>query len=78
MTPDPKTEKKVFILYDGRAQSGDTDDASVLCTASSEREAKRDSRTFYHVSAIWYEYDLINNEAVNEKRRGDIGKGILR
>jgi hypothetical protein len=70
--------KKVFILYDGRAKYGDTDDAAVLCTAGSEREARHDSRTtFSRIDGIWYEYDLVNNEAVNEQVRWDLGKGLL-
>lgn len=77
-TPRPG---KVFILYDGRAKFGDTDHAAVLVTASSEREAWRDSGTFRDYDAVWFEYDLVagetGQEAVNENVRPDIGKGLL-
>ena len=74
--PDPAT-RCVFILYDGRAKSGDTDDASVIVIADSEAEASSDSEDWRDVDAVWYQYDLVNGEAVNERRRDDIGKGIL-
>ena len=71
--------KKMFILYDGRARYGiDTDDCAVMCTANSASEAWRDSKDcFRDVSAMWFEYDLINGVADNEKPRPDIGKGVL-
>jgi hypothetical protein len=70
--------KKVFVLYDGRAKHGtDTDDCAVLVSANSEREAWDDSETFRDVDGLWFEYDLINGEATNERARPDIGKGIL-
>jgi hypothetical protein len=77
-------DEKVFILYDGRAKFGDTEDAAVLVTAPSEQEAWNDSRTnFKDVDAVWFEYDLVpasnkyGREATNEKMRPDIGKGLL-
>jgi hypothetical protein len=73
---------KVFVLYDGRAKLGDTDDASVLCSAESEAEAWDDSKSFRDIDGVWYEYDLMDEGedypvARNEKQRPDIGKGIL-
>ena len=63
---------KCFVLHDGRAKSGDTDDASVLITAHSEQEARKDGRGWSGYDAIWYEYDVVNGQAVNEKARWDI------
>jgi hypothetical protein len=63
---------KCFVLYDGRAKSGDTDDASVLITAHSEQEARKDGREWSGYDAIWYEYDVVKGVATNEKARWDI------
>jgi hypothetical protein len=70
--PKKKWFGKCFVLYDGRAKSGDTDNATALITAHSEREARRDSREWSGYDAIWYEYDIVNGEATNEKARWDI------
>jgi len=50
--------KKRFVLYDGRAKSGDADDASVFIVASSEEEARDDGEDYDEQDAIWYEYDV--------------------
>jgi hypothetical protein len=63
---------KCFVLYDGRAKSGDTDDAAVLITAHSEQEARHDGRHWSGYDAIWYEYDVVKGVAINEKPRWDI------
>jgi hypothetical protein len=67
-----KWSGKCFVLYDGRARSGDTDRAIVLVSASSEREARVDSSGFRGQGAIWYEYDVVDGVATNEKQRPDI------
>ncbi len=72
--------KKIFILYDGRAKCGDTDDAAVMDTANSEREAWAASRQCWRkVDAIWYEnvFDAEGKVATEVGPRFDIGKGIL-
>ena len=66
-----RTPAKMFILYDARARLGDTDDATVFVTANSEREA-RSYRGKFQADGVWYEYDLINGVAENEKMRDDI------
>lgn len=52
---------KVYVLYDGRAHTMDTDYCSVIDTAITEREARaisRDNRANgYCVDALWFEYD---------------------
>lgn len=47
--------RKAFILYDDRAYTGDTDDATVLDTADSEAEARESNQ--FHSQGVWYEYD---------------------
>ncbi len=43
-----------FILFDGRAKDGDTDDASVLDTAEDEHEARQSGREDWEGhDAIW-------------------------
>jgi hypothetical protein len=67
-----KWSGKCFVLYDGRAKSGDTDDATVLITTRSESEARRDGRHWAGYDAIWFEYDVVKGVATNEKPRWDI------
>jgi len=62
----------LWVLYDERAASGDTDDATVLCCANSLAEARRDKRQMFPTAVI-YEYDvdtdgktLINERVVAE------------
>lgn len=65
---------KMFILYDERARMTlDTDEASVLVTAASEREAKKYKGDFPSDS-IWVEYDVDKDgkTLLNENFRWDI------
>ena len=49
--------KKQFIVYDGRARaSGNTDDATAMCTAETLEEAMED-RKMYDDDSIVAEYD---------------------
>ena len=64
--------KKLFILYDGRAKTSSTDDASVYVTATSEREAQLDGQDPMWQDGLWYEYDCISRELRNGKPRWDI------
>lgn len=50
------SDTKVFILYDGRARCGNTDDATVLTTASTEKECFGEGGN-YGSDSIWFEYD---------------------
>lgn len=68
---------KLFVLYDGRARFGDTEDASIMTTAESEGEAIGESQDWEDVDGIWYEYDVKGKTLVNETMRPDIGQGIL-
>ena len=69
-----KTKK--FILYDARARfSMDTDEATVLETADSEKEAKSCKGDFA-ADSIWVEYDIEVRDGktfmTNERFRWDI------
>jgi len=65
-----------FVLFDGRARSGDTDDAQVIDTANTEREAKRITRenmsVIWMTDAVWYQYDLDGKTLINERMRDDL------
>lgn len=60
-------EGKIYVLYDGRAKSGDTSRAAVLVSASSLYEARNDHRDFAHVDGVWFEYDTDGGELINER-----------
>ena len=64
--------RKLFILYDGRAKSGDPDEASVMDTARTEGEARKSSKTNWRdYDVIWYEYDEVTaTEAIVQKHPG--------
>ena len=65
--------QKTFVLYDGRAKEGGTDDATVLDTAVSASEARRLGRLVYAgEDAIWFEYDDNNGQLKNETARWDL------
>lgn len=49
---------KQFILYDGRAKTGDTDVAQILDTAETEIEAREEGASRRGEDGIWYEYDV--------------------
>lgn len=64
---------KSFILFDGRAKSGDSSDATVLDTADTEEEAIESGKVDWRkYDAIWYEFDLEGNNLVNGKPRWDL------
>ncbi len=55
-----------FVIYDGRAISGDTDSASVYCTEDSLRAAKRSAFDFGE-SAI-YSYEVGADNVLTDER----------
>lgn len=67
----------MWILYDGRAESGDTDDATVLETFSSRRDMKGNLyRTWNGHDGVLFEYDVgKGNELVNERMIGHMREG---
>jgi hypothetical protein len=73
---NPKSGKtpKMFVLYDGRAVYEDTDDCSVMDTASTEGEARASGEDLWKdYDAIWAEYDLMPDGSYgNETLRYDL------
>ncbi len=63
--PTSNPGETLFILYDERAEGGDTEGAAVLCTARSLKEARRDAKD-YGRCAI-YAYDISGKELTNER-----------
>jgi hypothetical protein len=71
----PSEEKRLYawILFDGRAESGDTDDAAVLEAFSSRRDLRHNLYTWRGHDGVLFEYDVQNgNELVNERRIGHL------
>ena len=65
---------KIYVLYDVRAKSGDTDDATVLVTATTERETRHpfNKKMKADYEGVWYEYDDINDTLLNGVARFDL------
>jgi hypothetical protein len=64
---------KNFILFDGRALSGDTDDAAVLEVVETEEQARQAGATSWKgYYAVWYEYDVDGKKLINERMRPDL------
>lgn len=57
---------RLFILYDEWAMLEGTDEATVLCTANSLKEAKRDVRTMFP-NAVIFSYANDGNQLVDEQ-----------
>lgn len=59
------SQKKLFVVYDGRAILSDTDDASVVVVCDSLQKARREAKG--HGECAIYEYDVAaGDELVNE------------
>jgi hypothetical protein len=66
---------KYYIMYDGRAESGDTDEASVL-EALGNKFTKSNFSLWKNHDAVLVEYDVYNeNELVNERVIGHLREG---
>jgi hypothetical protein len=69
----------LFILFDGRARSGDTEDAIALSTVgptSDEphpKQMRREARD-YGTDTVWFQYDLAQDKVnlINERIRIDL------
>lgn len=57
---------KRYIIYDGRAANGDTDDAAVCEVCDSLQEAVANAPE-YGGGCVIYSYDVQGNELVNEQ-----------
>lgn len=64
--------EKIFVLYDGRARSGNTDRASVYVTADSIHEALEYGSDPAWQDGVWFEYDCKGRELINELPRYDL------
>lgn len=72
------TEPRLYtwILYDGRAESGDTDDAAVLEAFASRRDLKSSLYHWNGHDGVLFEYDVENgNQLVNERMIGHMREG---
>lgn len=58
--------ERLWILYDERACSGDTERAAVLSSSIDEREAKKDAKMFACPLAC-YSYRIDGDALVDEK-----------
>lgn len=68
---------KLWVIYDGRAELGDTEDASVMEAMTSLRDVKRAIHFWRDHDAVLFEYDTNekNNEATNERLIGHFREG---
>lgn len=67
---------KAWILFDGRAECGDTDDASILeFVGHSRREVKSALRCWKDHDGVLVEYDAKDSELTNEKIIGHLREG---
>jgi len=57
--------KHIFIIYDGRAAGGDTEDASVYESCDTLQEAQKDRKEMFPDGVI-YRYDINGKEMTNE------------
>ena len=63
---------KMFVLFDGRAKAGDTDETTVFITARSETEARKDGLEYKGYDCVWYEFEVEGNILVNPIMRMDL------
>jgi hypothetical protein len=56
----------MFLIYDGRAKGGDTENALVVVTAKTLKEARREAPKHGADCAI-YEYDVVGDQLLNER-----------
>lgn len=59
-------KRYAWILWDGRAESGDTDDAVVLEVFRSRRDLKANLHRHSGEDGVLYEYDATNDEFLTE------------
>ncbi len=59
--------RRTYVIYDGRAALGDTDDSSVCCCADTLEEAKQDVRDMFPDGIVYsYEYGE-DGKLINER-----------
>lgn len=63
----------MFLLYDGRAITGDEDEATVMDAAHSEGAARRAGETIWEgTDGIWFEYKEHGSELSGGRPRYDL------
>jgi hypothetical protein len=68
---------RLFVLYDARARR-DPDEAAVLATANSAREAHRERAEgvaadyLFYESSVWFEYQVVGKTLKNGRIRLDL------
>jgi hypothetical protein len=64
-----KNKKRIcYVLYDERAELGNTEDASVLCTASTLEEAKSDKKEMFPNAVIYKNFIDEDNVCRRDER----------
>lgn len=74
----PQSDERVYawILYDGRAESGDTDDAAVLEAFSSRRDLRDNLYHWRGHDGVLFEYDIQDGKnLVNGRMLGHLREG---
>ncbi len=65
----------VWIIYDGRADFGDTDEATVLEACSSKRDLRSALFSWRGHDAVVYEYEVADGDMlVNERKLGHVSE----
>lgn len=61
-----KSNKRIYLIYDGRAMGGNTDDATVMLVCYSLQEALNEKGNFGE-SCVIYSYLPVNQELTDER-----------
>jgi hypothetical protein len=61
-----QTQEQCWLIYDGRAMHGETDDAAIYQTCESLKEAQREVKETWPDGQIFV-VDIIDGEGVNER-----------
>lgn len=63
---------KLFVLYGGRANTGNFAVAAVVATADCEREAREVSHWFRGCDVTWFEHEITEGRIVAASPRLDL------
>lgn len=63
----------MFLLFDGRAKTGDTDDASLLDTADTEEAVAVANESWRGHDCVWFQFDHDGcGNLSNPRQRNDL------
>lgn len=65
-------KRSLYVMYDGRARTGDISEATVMDTANSVEEVRASNQSHEGEDFVWFEYQLINDRLEDPKRRHDL------